>query len=128
MTRPTRKLVLAIAGAAVGAFAAPSSARAGDAAAGKTVYETNCVSCHGPLGDGKGPVGAALNPSPRDFSKGEFKFDADGDGKPGGDPDLTNVIKNGAAQYGGSPLMAPWGHLSDKDIADVIAYVRTLRK
>jgi mono/diheme cytochrome c family protein len=39
------------------------------------------------------------------------------------------VIKNGAAAYGGSALMAPWGGtLSDAQIQDVIAYIRTFHK
>ncbi len=110
------------------ALATAPAAEAADAAAGKGVYAANCVSCHGEAGDGKGPVGAALKPAPRDFSKGEFKFDADGDGKAGTDADLVAVIRNGAAQYGGSPLMAPWGHLSDADIENVVAHIRTLEK
>ena len=77
-------------------------------------------------GKGDGPAGAALNPKPRDFSVGDFKYDTDKDGKPGTDADLANIIKNGAGAYGGSPLMAPWGHLSDADIQNVIAYVHSL--
>jgi len=102
---------------------------AGDAAKGKVIFTTNCASCHGDDGKGDGPVGVALNPRPRDFTKAEFKFDAAKDGKPGGDAALTNVIKNGAGAYGGSPLMAPWGGtLSDAQIQDVIAYIRTFHK
>ncbi len=106
----------------------PNAASAADAAAGKAVYTTNCVSCHGATGKGDGPVGAALNPKPRDFSTGEFKFDADKNGTPGEDSDLKLVIKNGAAAYGGSPLMAPWAALSDSDVDNVIAFIRSLKK
>lgn len=106
----------------------PAGALAGDAAAGKQTYNTVCFTCHGMTGKGDGPAGAALNPKPRDFSTGDFKYDADGNGKPGEDVDLTLVIKNGAAKYGGSPVMAPWGYLSDEDIANVVAYVRSLKK
>lgn len=101
---------------------------AGDAGNGKSVYTTNCIACHGPTGKGDGPVGAALNPRPRDFSKGEFKFDANGDGKPGTDSDLKMVVQKGAAAFGGSALMAPWGHLPEKDIEDVIAFIRSLKE
>ncbi|GEM_PF-778621 len=102
---------------------------AGDAAKGKVIFTTNCASCHGEGGKGDGPVGAALNPHPRDFTEAKFKFDAAKDGKPGSDAALTNVIKNGAGVYGGSPLMAPWGGtLSDADIQNVIAYIRTFHK
>lgn len=35
---------------------------------GKKLYDQYCATCHGPKGDGKGPVGAALKPPPRDFN------------------------------------------------------------
>lgn len=104
------------------------SLAAGDAAKGKTLFETNCASCHGMTGEGNGPVGAALQPPPRNFTKGVFKFDTDKDGKTGTDADLKNVITQGAAAFGGSPLMAPWPAFSDADIANLIAYIRTFKK
>ena len=36
------------------------------------------------------------------------------------------MIQKGAAAFGGSPLMAPWPTLSESDIANLIAYMRTL--
>ncbi len=107
---------------------AAGPALAGDAAAGKATYDTLCTTCHGPTGKGDGPAGVALTPAPRDFSVGDFKFDADKNGTPGEDADLKLVIKNGAAAYGGNPVMAPWGHLSDADLDNVIAYVRGLKQ
>jgi len=118
---------IAIALAALVAGMAPA-AFAGDAAAGKQVYTINCVSCHGDTGKGDGPVGAAIQPPPRDFSTAEFVYDTDGDGEKGSDTDLTNVIKNGAMKYGGSPLMAPWAILSDDDIANLVAFIRSLKQ
>lgn len=113
--------------AAVALAASPALA-AGDPAAGKTLYTTNCASCHGDSGKGDGPVGSVLNPPPRDFTQGGFKFDANGDGTPGEDEDLKMVITKGAGAFGGSPLMAPWPTLSDTDIANVVAYIRTLKE
>jgi mono/diheme cytochrome c family protein len=101
---------------------------AGDAAKGKATFSLLCVSCHGETGKGDGPVGAMLQPAPRDFSVAEFKFDSNGDGKTGTDEDLTLVIQKGAGAFGGSPLMAPNPSLSDEDIANLIAYIRTLKK
>ena len=111
------------------ALAPIAASAAGDAARGKTLFETNCATCHGTSGKGDGPVGIALpEPKPRDFTKAEFKFDTDKDGKIGTDADLVNVVKTGAAAYGGNPLMAPWGHLPEADIVNIVAYVRTFHQ
>jgi mono/diheme cytochrome c family protein len=128
MSNPRTIVSTLAAAAALLAWLVPASAFAGDAAAGKTIYTTNCTSCHGDTGKGDGPVGAVLTPSPRDFSTGEFKFDTDGDGTPGNDSDLKSVITKGGAAFGGSPLMAPWPTLSEADVDDVIAYIRTLKQ
>jgi mono/diheme cytochrome c family protein len=129
MMNPSTRIhwTIAIALAALVAGMAPA-AFAGDAAAGKKTYTTNCTSCHGDTGKGDGPVGGAIQPPPRDFSKAEFVYDTDDDGTKGSDADLTNVIKNGAMKYGGSPLMAPWSTLSDDDIANLVAYIRSLKQ
>jgi mono/diheme cytochrome c family protein len=104
------------------------AAAADDTDAGKTAYESNCASCHGMTGKGDGPVSAAINPKPRDFSTGEFKFDADKSGAPGDDADLKLVIQKGAMAYGGSPMMAGWPTFSDEEIGEIIAHMRTLKE
>ena len=114
---------------AVGLAIEPLPAQAaGDAAKGKVLFEANCATCHGTSGKGDGPIGAALQPPPRDFTTADFKLDADKDGKSGADADLLLVLANGAAAYGGSAMMAPWGHLSEQDRLDLVAYVRTFHK
>jgi mono/diheme cytochrome c family protein len=113
------------------AFAAsviPAAAIAGDAAAGKVTFDTNCMTCHGMTGAGDGPLAVALDPKPRDLSTGSFKFDTDSDGAIGTDTDLKNVITQGAMAFGGSALMAPWPSLADADVDNLIAYIRTLKK
>jgi mono/diheme cytochrome c family protein len=129
MTVKLRDLAVAV---AASALLAPLAASAGgNAAAGKTLFTTNCASCHGDSGKGDGPVGATLKPPlgpPRDFTKGEFKFDTDKDGKTGTDADLKNVITKGGAAFGGSPMMAPWPSFTDAQYADLIAYIRTFHK
>jgi mono/diheme cytochrome c family protein len=88
----------------------------------KQVYDVYCQACHGPNGDGKGPVGVALQPPPRDFTKAEFKFG-------GTDQDLFEVITNGAATKGGSPLMAPWGAvIPEGDRHALVRFIRSLKK
>ena len=102
---------------------------ADDAAAGKTLFEINCLSCHGVSGDGKGPATRDMDRNPRSFITAEFKFDTDADWERGTDADIINVIKLGAAAYGGSSLMPPWSQLlSEEDIANLVAYIRTLEK
>jgi mono/diheme cytochrome c family protein len=121
--RRTRRLVLLTSMAACLLVHGPAH---GDVAAGKQSFDGLCANCHGPRGQGDGPAGIDILPSPRDFTVGEFKFDADSDGEPGTDADLVLVIRNGASVYGGNPLMAPWGQLSEGQIRDLVAYVRSL--
>ena len=95
---------------------------AADIEKGKKTYTTFCATCHGPEGDGKGVVGAALDPKPRNFRVGDFKFG-------GTDQDIFDVISNGAASKGGSPLMAPWSSIiSDADRWALVKYVRSFKK
>ncbi len=43
-------------------------------AEGRGLFRTLCASCHGVSGNGRGPVGAAQVPYPRDYRMGIFKF------------------------------------------------------
>ena len=46
-----------------------------DAVAGpRGLYREHCVHCHGITGDGAGPTSAFLNPYPRDYRRGLYKF------------------------------------------------------
>ncbi len=120
-------LTALLVGLSMAFLATASNASAGDPAAGAIIFNANCSSCHGVSGKGDGPVGAVLVPPPRDFTVGEFVFDPNGNGVNGEDEDLQMVIKNGAMKFGGSPLMAPWPTLTDDQIADIIAHIRSLK-
>ncbi len=125
MNRASRLLVSA---AAVLALASvPRAGVAADVVAGQALYRAACQSCHGEEGKGDGPASADMPLNPRDFGTGQFKFDTDADGA-WSDADLENVIRNGAAVYGGSPLMAPWPNLSDADLDNLIAFIRSLER
>lgn len=113
---------------ALGAATASAAGAADAPLPGQTLYEQNCLSCHGVEGKGDGPAGLAALPMPRDFRVGQFKFDADGDGRTGTDRDLFLVIRDGGAAVGGNPLMAAWGHLGDERIRELVAYVRSLER
>jgi mono/diheme cytochrome c family protein len=97
-----------------------ASAHKGDPQAGKTKYDQFCASCHGVTGKGDGPASAALNPKPHDWTdKHHVKSHTN--------EYFIQVIKVGGAALGKSPLMPPWGTvLSDQDIQNVVAYIRTL--
>lgn len=41
---------------------------------GRQRYAERCASCHGVTGDGRGPAGRHLDPPPRDYRNGVFKF------------------------------------------------------
>jgi len=124
MSRPS----LLASAAAFALAIAPSTALAADLAKGKETFKMICSTCHGEGGKGDGPGGQGLQPPPRDFTQGDFKFDANKNGKTGEDADLHAVIHDGAAAYGGSPLMTPWGGtLTDADIDNVIAVIRSLK-
>jgi mono/diheme cytochrome c family protein len=38
------------------------------------LYRRHCAHCHGTTGDGQGPTALVLNPYPRDYRQGKFKF------------------------------------------------------
>ncbi len=98
-----------------------ASVATGDPVKGKQVYNLYCLPCHGDKGDGKGPVGVTLQPPPRDFVKGEFKYASS-------DQELFDGITGGAAARGGSPLMTPWGAiLSEDDRWNVLRFIRSLK-
>jgi mono/diheme cytochrome c family protein len=41
---------------------------------GSRLYRLHCLQCHGLTGDGRGPTAKWVNPHPRDYRKGLFKF------------------------------------------------------
>jgi len=110
------------------AVAAAPTVAGGEPLRGRALYEQSCVLCHGAEGKGDGPAGLPALPMPRDFTVGAFKFDADADGRSGTDRDLFLVIRDGAAVYGGSPLMAGWGHLGEERVRALLEYVRSLQR
>lgn len=84
------------------------------ATAGEGIYKAKCVLCHGPQGKGDGVGAAALNPKPADHTDGAYMNARSNE-------ELLAVIRDGKGQ------MTPWGNiLSDEEMNQVLAYVRTL--
>lgn len=101
---------------------APSAWAAEDAERGKTVYAKRCAMCHGEEGEGEGPGANRLAPPPRDFSEGQYKFKTTGfDDAVPNDADLVRMIRDGMP----GTAMPGWADvLSERDIADVTAYIK----
>ena len=94
----------------------------GDAAKGAEKYKLFCVACHGEKGKGDGPAAAALDPKPTDHSNGEYMNKLS-------DYYVFTIIKEGGPAVGKSVFMASWkAALTDEDVRNVGAYVRTLSK
>ena len=93
----------------------------GDGAAGKAKFEGTCAACHGL--DAKGIPGLGKDLTTSEFAKGLS------------DAELILFITKGrpvsdSANTTGVDMPARGGNaaLSDQDLADIIAYVRTLQK
>ncbi len=103
--------------AAGGAAAAPTQ---GDPTRGQELFASSCSSCHG--ADAKGIEGLGKNLVDSDFVAGLS------------DPDLVAFIKKGRpssdpANTTGIDMPPKGGNpsLSDQDLFDIVAYIRTLR-
>ena len=95
---------------------------AGDAAKGQATFQKLCSGCHGTTGKGDGAMGAALNPKPKDLSNKAYNGSLK-------DDYLMKIIKEGGPAVGKSPMMPNVGSsLKDGEVADVIAYIRSLAK
>ncbi|MBI3813511.1 MAG: c-type cytochrome [Nitrospinae bacterium] len=63
--------------------------------AGKKIYFKRCSFCHGLTGGGDGPVAELLNPRPRNFQTGLFKFRSTESGALPTDEDMFFIISHG---------------------------------
>ncbi len=95
--------------------------RPADPAQGAILYRRYCLSCHGERGDGHGESAEWLNPKPRDYRLGIFKWRSTPTGTLPLDSDLAHTIENGV--YGTS--MPPWYPIGPYSTRDLIAYVQT---
>jgi mono/diheme cytochrome c family protein len=64
-------------------------------AEGQDIYFRRCSFCHGLLGDGEGPAAEYMDPRPRDFTLGTFKFRTTQSGELPLDTDLFRTVSRG---------------------------------
>lgn len=111
--------VFTLVAASAAALACGEAPRQPSAVEGKTLYRQNgCATCHGAGGHGDGPVGATLDPRPRDFrDEAAFKNGVDVAA-------LAETIATGIPQGGRMPRFT---HLTERERRSLALYIITLR-
>lgn len=89
---------------------------------GRQAYARRCAGCHGEKGDGNGPAARFLDPKPRDFTGGIFKFHSTPvpNALPT-DQDLFLTVTHGL--WG--TAMPPWYDISAEERLAVVQYLKT---
>lgn len=97
-------------------YAGKTNPLSADAAAeGAKVFKVNCESCHGPQGHGDGPAGQALDPKPKNLPELAAQV---------GDDYLFWRVSEGKP---GTSMVAWKGILTDEQIWQAVAFIRTLK-
>ena len=105
---------------AVGILTGAGSSWAQNATEGKKLYTTYCSTCHGETGKGDGMAAASLPAKPADHTNGAVMNQLS-------DKFLLEIISKGGGAAGKSTFMPSWGgSLNEKQIRDIVAYIRTL--
>ena len=87
---------------------------------GKRIYRENCAPCHGEAGKGDGVGARSLPVRPADHTNPAVM-------KSRSDAFLRDVIAKGGKATGLSSFMPAWqGVFKDKEIEDLVAYIRSL--
>jgi mono/diheme cytochrome c family protein len=96
------------------AFAVGSAYAAGDATAGKAVYDRACKACHGATGTANPGMAKAMGVDIQDLGSSAVQSMSD--------DDLKKVITAGKGK------MKPVASVTGKSVDDVVAHIRTLKK
>lgn len=86
------------------------------------LYRQHCAHCHGITGDGAGPTAAFLNPYPRDYRQGVFKFKSTERSARPTHADLKRVLVDGIP----GTAMPSFALLPDAEIEALVEYVKYL--
>lgn len=89
---------------------------------GRNLYMTHCQHCHGVTGDGKGPTSRFLNPRPRDYRQGIFKFKSTQAAQKPSRKDLLHILEQGVP----GTYMPSFVLLGEEKLGLIIDYVRWL--
>lgn len=89
---------------------------------GRGLYMRHCSHCHGTSGDGNGPTARYLNPKPRDYRHGIFKFTSTNDASRASSSDLERILKYGIP----GTYMPSFLLLKDDELHAIVEYVRFL--
>lgn len=84
------------------------------------LYRLHCVHCHGITGDGRGPTARFLNPYPRDYRQGVFKFKNTYNAAKPADADLHRVMMNGVP----GTAMPSFSLLDASEVESLVEYVK----
>ncbi|MBD3674769.1 MAG: c-type cytochrome [Planctomycetaceae bacterium] len=90
--------------------------------AGRALYMEHCMHCHGVSGDGNGPTAPYLNPRPRDYRLGQFKFKSTKPAEKIRRDDLSRIIKYGIP----GTYMPSFLLLEEDQLLALVEYVRWL--
>ncbi|MFN0204969.1 MAG: c-type cytochrome [Planctomycetota bacterium] len=93
-----------------------------NAASGELLYNKWCASCHGAKGAGDGILAKALDPPPRDFTKGRFRFRSTPEGSLPSDADLYRSITAGILPS----RMPAFEFLTETERWDLVAHIKKL--
>ena len=86
------------------------------------LYRRHCGHCHGTTGDGLGPTALLLNPYPRDYRQGKFKFKSTERPAKPTDYDLEVILRHGVP----GTAMPSFDLLPDPQIKALLEYVKYL--
>jgi len=86
------------------------------------LFREHCVHCHGITGDGAGPTAQFLNPYPRDYRMGLYKFKSTKKGDKPTHDDLKRVLHYGIP----GTAMPTFALLPDHEVDALIDYVKYL--
>lgn len=93
-------------------------------ARGAEAYASYCALCHGDAGDGAGRMAPWLDPKPRDFTAGKYKFRSTLGGSLPTDIDIFRTITRGVP----GTSMPSWTALPEEDRWALTHHVKTFSK